>query len=106
MPVATALIGLLCWEPPYAMSAALKRQKNSDFYFREFHWYSGTVLYSLSTFKVRHNEALVNLSYYNLIEYLTLEFFMTQLSLLSAYYVQDQQVTPEEGQDQENPTSR
>ena len=26
-PGATALIGPLAWEPPYAMSAALKRQK-------------------------------------------------------------------------------
>ena len=26
-PVATALIGLLAWEPPYASGVALKRQK-------------------------------------------------------------------------------
>ena len=26
-PAATALIGPLAWEPPYAMGAALKRQK-------------------------------------------------------------------------------
>jgi len=27
-PVATALIGPLAWEPPYAVGAALKRQTN------------------------------------------------------------------------------
>ena len=44
-PVAMALIGTLAWEPPYAVGAALKRQKNNN---NDIHGFSTDYLGNLS----------------------------------------------------------
>ena len=50
-PAATAQIRPLAWEPPYAIGAALKRQKkkkcrSNNFYFRGVHEIEGGATYS------------------------------------------------------------